>query len=152
MENLISDFKPDIVQNVSPRRIRCAPKKLGQPTQCNVEGFLLFEQLMWCRIAVAIRSRQFSPSLPIFCKKSQLIWLVVFHFLQSRWWWLWWANPMKTSYMFYLFNLLPNNFGGDGDDIYIMMQCLCVTKNEHFPLLSWAPEARSEPPARPCLP
>ena len=21
-------------------------------------------------------------------------------------------------------------------DIYIMMQCLCVTKNEHFPLLS----------------
>ena len=24
----------------------------------------------------------------------------------------------------------------DADDIYIMMQCLCVTKNEHFPLSS----------------
>ena len=46
----------------------------------------------------------------------------------TRWWW-WW-----------------------GDDIYDMMKCLSVTKNYHFPLPSWAPEAQSEPPARPCRP
>ena len=32
------------------------------------------------------------------------------------------------------------------DDLYIMMRCLCVTKNEHFPLPSRALEARSETP------
>ena len=26
--------------------------------------------------------------------------------------------------------------GDDNDDIYIMMKCLSVTKNDHFPLLS----------------
>ena len=41
----------------------------------------------------------------------------------------------------------------DGDTyIYIMMQCLCVTKNDHIPLPSWAPEAQSETPPRPCRP
>ena len=42
------------------------------------------------------------------------------------------------------------------DDIYIMMKCLfvclSVTKNDHFLLPSWAPEAQSEVPARPCRP
>ena len=28
-----------------------------------------------------------------------------------------------------------------------MMQCLFVTKNDHFPFPSWAPEARCETPA-----
>ena len=59
----------------------------------------------------------------------------------------------------------PPNWGGwfktskiflNKDDIYIMMKCvfmcMCVTKNHHFPLLSWALEARSEQPARPCRP
>ena len=53
------------------------------------------------------------------------------------------------------YKLLLDNWFGHADDIwYIMMKCLfvCVyvTKNDHFPLPSWAPEARSEPPARPC--
>ena len=34
----------------------------------------------------------------------------------------------------------------DDDDIYYdeVCVCLCVLKNHHFPLPSWAPEARSE--------
>ena len=38
-------------------------------------------------------------------------------------------------------------------DIYTLWWCVCVsvTKNHHFPLPSWASEAQSEPPARPCL-
>ena len=36
----------------------------------------------------------------------------------------------------------------DDDDIYIMMECLSVTKNHHFLLPSWAPEAQSTPPAK----
>ena len=45
-----------------------------------------------------------------------------------------------------------NEHDSDNDDLYIMMQCLFVMKNDHCPLLSWAPEARSETPARPCRP
>ena len=50
---------------------------------------------------------------------------------------------------------LYDDFDDDyDDDIYIMMKCVCVclsvTKNHHFPLPSWAPEARIEQPARPC--
>ena len=38
------------------------------------------------------------------------------------------------------------------DDIYIMMQCVSVTKNDHFSLPSKALKARSETTARPCRP
>ena len=41
----------------------------------------------------------------------------------------------------------PSTARRNNDDIYIIMQCLCVTKNHHFPLPSWAPEERSERPA-----
>ena len=58
-----------------------------------------------------------------------------------EWWnrcWQWWGED--------------HNGNNDDDDIYIMMQCLSVTKNNHFPFLSWALEAWSETPARPCRP
>ena len=38
------------------------------------------------------------------------------------------------------------------DDIYYaaVFVCVSVTKNDHFPLPSWVPEAGSELPTRPC--
>ena len=42
-----------------------------------------------------------------------------------------------------------DNDDDDYDDIYIMMKCLYVTKNEHFLSARAEREARSEMPARP---
>ena len=64
---------------------------------------------------------------------------------QRRWW------PLEL-----IVDLDDDGADDNDDDIYIMMKCLCVcvcvTKNHHFPLPSWALEAWSEPPARPCRP
>ena len=51
----------------------------------------------------------------------------------------WWAT-LLTEYRFSLFLLAQmtdsdddgDGDDDDGDDIYIMMKCLCVTKNDHF--------------------
>ena len=56
--------------------------------------------------------------------------------------WLFWTSAVNYYDRF------------DSDDIYIyydeVFVCLSVSKNDHFPLPSWAPEARTELPTRPC--
>ena len=77
----------------------------------------------------------------------------------ERGWWSFWdevttvcLHPINWSGHN---NHIGDNREDDDDyqaDIYHEAVFVFVTKNHHFPLPSWAPEARSEPPARPFWP
>ena len=109
----------------------------------------LFVCLILIMISIILISIMVTLSLNIIRREHQ--WEVWSFFVTtlSMMWYVWGYSTVMGKMVIWMITTMTIR---REDDIYIVMQCLSVTKNHHFPLPSWALEARSEMPARLCQP